>query len=102
MIDAASASRRERRSFVSDVETTIKLATTTLLVLAVYAPFRAIPFKPLRDLAVLQEADNFFVRWIGELPTLLADPVQSANVRARAAEAIEGDAVVIRGVGAER
>lgn len=60
------------------------------LVLAIYAPFRAIPFKPLRDLAVLREADNFFVRWIGELPTLLGDPVQSANVRSRAAEAIEG------------
>lgn len=60
------------------------------LVLAIYAPFRAIPFKPLRDLAVLRGADNFFVRWIGELPTLLGDPVQSANVRARAAEAIEG------------
>ena len=60
------------------------------LVLAIYAPFRAIPFKPLRDLAVLREADNFFVHWIGELPTLLGDPVQSANVRARAAEAIEG------------
>lgn len=60
------------------------------LALAVYAPIRAIPFKPLRDLAILRQADNFFVRWMGELPTLLGDPVQSANVRARAAEAIEG------------
>ena len=60
------------------------------LALAVYAPLRAIPFKPLRDMAVLRQTDNFFVRWVGELPTLLGDPVQSANVRARAAEAIEG------------
>jgi hypothetical protein len=60
------------------------------LLLLIYAPFRAIPFKPLRDFAVFRQADNYLVRWIGELPVLLGDPVQAANVRARAAEAIEG------------
>ena len=73
--------------------TGLLLAPTVLvgtLLLLLYAPFRAIPFKPLRDLAVFRQADNYLVRWIGELPVLLGDPVQAANVRARAAEAIEG------------
>lgn len=73
--------------------TALALAPIVLLgtlVLAIYAPFRAIPFGPLRDLAILRQTDNFFVRWVGELPTLLDDPVQSANVRSRAAEAIQG------------
>jgi hypothetical protein len=67
------------------------------LVLALYAPFRAIPFKPLRDLAILRTADNFLVQWFGDLPILLEDPVQSANVRARTAEAIDG--LVAQGCG---
>jgi hypothetical protein len=73
--------------------TGLALAPTVLLgtlLLLLYAPFRAIPFKPLRDFAVFRQADNYLVRWIGELPVLLGDPVQAANVRARAAEAIEG------------
>jgi hypothetical protein len=67
------------------------------LALALYAPLRAIPFKPLRDLAILRTADNFLVQWFGDLPILLEDPVQSANVRARTAEAIDG--LVAQGCG---
>jgi hypothetical protein len=70
------------------------LGTALLLV---YAPLRAIPFKPLRDLAVLRQADNYLVQWAGDLPTLLQDPVQSANVRARTVEAIDG--LVAQGCG---
>jgi hypothetical protein len=60
------------------------------VVLAIYAPLRAVPIKPLRDLALLRQTDNFLVQWVGDLPTLLSDPVQSANVRARTVEAIDG------------
>jgi hypothetical protein len=67
------------------------------VVLALYSPLRAIPFKPLRDLAILRTADNFLVQWFGDLPILLEDPVQSANVRARTAEAIDG--LVAQGCG---
>lgn len=59
-------------------------------VLLAYAPFRAIPIQPLQNLAALKTADNKLTRWFGELPDIISDPVQSANVRARLVAAIRG------------
>ena len=59
-------------------------------VLLAYAPFRAIPIGPIQNLATLKSADNFLTRWFGELPDIISDPVQSANVRARLVAAIRG------------
>jgi hypothetical protein len=42
----------------------------------------------LRDFADARIVDSFLTDWFGDLPVLLDDPVQSANVRARVAEAI--------------
>jgi hypothetical protein len=60
------------------------------LVLWVYAPFRAIPIKALRDFAALRSADNFLTRWFGDLPDIVDDPIQAANVRNRLVRAIRG------------
>lgn len=60
------------------------------LVLLVYAPFRHLPITALREAAILTSADNFLTTWLGDLPDILDDPVQAANVRARLAETIEG------------
>ncbi len=60
------------------------------LVLVVYAPFRAIPIKALQDMAALKAADNILTRWLGELPDITNDPIQSANVRSRLVAAIRG------------
>ncbi len=60
------------------------------VVLWVYAPFRAIPISSIQNIAALKSADNFLTRWFGELPDIIDDPVQSANVRARLAAAIRG------------
>ncbi|MGZ6269857.1 MAG: hypothetical protein ACXWMU_04735 [Candidatus Limnocylindrales bacterium] len=58
------------------------------LVLLLYAPFRALSLGALRDAAVLRSADSKLTDWFGDLPDLLDDPVQAANVRARLAAAI--------------
>jgi hypothetical protein len=60
------------------------------LVLMAYAPFRAIPIGAIQNVAALKTADNFLTRWFGELPDIINDPVQSANVRARLVAAIRG------------
>jgi hypothetical protein len=60
------------------------------VVLWIYAPFRAIPIQPIKNMAALKSADNFLTRWFGELPDITNDPVQSANVRSRLAAAIRG------------
>ena len=60
------------------------------IALWVYAPFRAIPIKPIQDIAALRSADNFLTRWFGELPDIISDPVQSANVRSRLVAAVRG------------
>ena len=59
------------------------------LLLLVYAPFRLIPIKAIREAAILRSGDNFLTTWFGDLPDVLDDPVQAANVRARLAESIE-------------
>ena len=58
--------------------------------LAAYAPFRAIPIPALQDAAALKYLDNFLTRWFGELPEISCDPIQSANVRHRLAQAVRG------------
>jgi hypothetical protein len=60
------------------------------LVLLAYAPFRAIPIATIQNMAALKSADNFLTRWFGELPDIISDPIQSANVRARLVAAIRG------------
>ena len=60
------------------------------LALLAYAPFRAIPIAPIQNMAALKTADNFLTRWFGELPDIINDPVQSANVRSRLVSAIRG------------
>ena len=60
------------------------------LVLWIYAPFRAIPIGAIQNMAALKSADNLLTRWFGELPDIISDPVQSANVRARLVAAIRG------------
>lgn len=60
------------------------------LVLLLYAPFRALPIAALRDAAILRSADSKLTDWFGDLPDLLDDPVQAANVRARLGASIAG------------
>jgi hypothetical protein len=60
------------------------------LVLLAYAPFRAIPIDAIRNMAALKTADNMLTRWFGELPDIISDPVQSANVRMRLVTAVRG------------
>ena len=59
------------------------------LLLLLYAPLRLIPIKAIRDAAILRSADSFLTTWFGDLPDVLDDPVQAANVRARLAESID-------------
>jgi hypothetical protein len=56
----------------------------------VYAPFRSIPIGAIQNMAALKSADNFLTRWFGELPDIISDPIQSANVRARLVAAVRG------------
>jgi hypothetical protein len=71
------------------------------VLLAGYDLLRRIPISAVRDFAVRKMIDSFLVDWFGDLPVLLDDDVQSANVRARLARSIEGllrdgcDAIVI-------
>jgi hypothetical protein len=64
------------------------LLGTALLLL--YAPLRLIPVKAIQNAAILRSADSFLTDWFGDLPDVLEDPVQAANVRARIAESIAG------------
>jgi hypothetical protein len=49
-----------------------------------------IPIAPIQNMAALKTADNFLTRWFGELPDIINDPVQSANVRSGLVSAIHG------------
>lgn len=66
-----------------------------------YDLLRRIPIGPIRDFAARRMIDSFLVDWFGDLPVLLDDHIQAANVRARLARSIEGllrdgcDAIVI-------
>jgi hypothetical protein len=69
--------------------------------LVVWAPLRALPLGPLKSFAEGRLVDTFLTDWFGDLPVLLDDPVQSANIRARLAGTIAGlrqlgcDAIVL-------
>ena len=71
------------------------------VVLAGYDLLRRIPIPTVRDFAARKMIDSFLVDWFGDLPVLLDEPVQSANVRARLARSIQRlvdddcDAIVI-------
>ncbi len=58
-------------------------------ILAAYDLLRRIPIGAIRDFAARKMIDSFLVDWFGDLPVLLDDAVQSANVRARLARSIE-------------
>lgn len=66
----------------------ITATAVSVLALAVYAPFRAIPIKAIRERAELASLDAQLVSAFGDLPVLLDDPVQAAIVRERLADAI--------------
>ncbi len=71
------------------------------LALAGYDLLRRVPIPVVRDFAARKMIDSFLIDWFGDLPVLLDEPVQSANVRARLARSIKGlkddgcDAIVI-------
>ena len=79
---------RLQRSFLTQWLVVLPVVALGTLLLAIWAPLRRVPIGPLRDLAEAQLVDSFLTNWFGDLPVLLKDPVQSANVRARTAEAI--------------
>jgi hypothetical protein len=72
-----------------------------VLALAGYDLLRRIPIPVVREFAVRKMIDSFLVDWFGDLPVLLDEPVQSANVRARLGRSIQRllddgcDAVVV-------
>jgi hypothetical protein len=57
--------------------------------LAGYDLLRRIPIPVVREFAVRKMIDSFLIDWFGDLPVLLDEPVQSANVRARLARSIQ-------------
>ena len=59
------------------------------VVLAGYDLLRRIPIPVVRDFAARKMIDSFLIDWFGDLPVLLDEPVQSANVRARLARSIQ-------------
>jgi hypothetical protein len=69
--------------------------------LAGYDLLRRVPLPVIRDFAVRRMVDSFLIDWFGDLPVLLDDHVQAANVRARLARSIQRlvddgcDAVVV-------
>ena len=59
------------------------------LALAGYDLLRRVPLPVIRDFAVRKMVDSFLIDWFGDLPVLLDEPVQAANVRARLARSIQ-------------
>ena len=96
VIERVSAPRRDwvdALDWVQKELTILAFGPALLLgrvLLALYAPFRAVPIKQLRDFAAFKTADNMLTHWFGELPDIINDPIQAANVRARLANAIRG------------
>ena len=56
--------------------------------LTVYDLIRRVPLPAIREFAAGRMIDSFLIDWFGDLPVLLDEPVQSANVRARLARSI--------------
>jgi hypothetical protein len=77
------------------------VAGAGIAALTVYDLLRRIPIRAIREFAAARMIDSFIVDWFGDLPVLIDDPVQSANVRAHLARSIDGlladgcDAIVI-------
>jgi hypothetical protein len=77
------------------------VAAVGLAALAGYDLLRRVPIGAIRDFAAARMIDSFIVDWFGDLPVLIDDPVQSANVRAHLARSIQGllddgcDAIVV-------
>jgi hypothetical protein len=77
------------------------VAAVGLAALAGYDLLRRVPIGAVRDFAAARMIDSFIVDWFGDLPVLIDDPVQSANVRAHLARSIQGllddgcDAIVV-------
>ena len=65
------------------------VAGTGVVALAGYDLLRRVPIPVVRDFAIRKMIDSFLVDWFGDLPVLLDEPVQSANVRARLARSIQ-------------
>ena len=69
--------------------------------LAGYDLLRRVPIPIVRDFAARRMIDSFLIDWFGDLPVLLDEPVQAANVRARLARSIKDliedgcDAIVV-------
>jgi hypothetical protein len=59
------------------------------IVLGGYDLLRRIPIPVVLDFAARKMIDSFLIDWFGDLPVLLDEPVQSANVRARLARSIQ-------------
>jgi hypothetical protein len=77
-----------QRSVLTQWLVVVPLVALGTLLLTIWAPLRKIPIGPLRDFADARIVDSFLTDWFGDLPVLLDDPVQAANVRARVAEAV--------------
>jgi hypothetical protein len=77
-----------QRSILTQWLVVVPLVALATLLLTIWAPLRKLPIGPLRDFADARIVDSFLTDWFGDLPVLLDDPVQAANVRARVAEAV--------------
>lgn len=92
--------RFQAHAFSLGVVVVILSALGSALLLG-YSLLRKIPVRPLQDFAEFKIIDSFLVDWFGDLPVLLDDRVQAANVRARVAGAIDflrvqgADAIVL-------
>ena len=77
------------------------VAALGAVALAAYDLLRRVPIPVVRDFAARRMVDSFLIDWFGDLPVLLDEPVQAANVRARLARSIKGlvddgcDAIVV-------
>jgi hypothetical protein len=77
-----------QRSVMTQWLVVVPVVALATLLLALWAPLRRIPIGPLQDWLEAKLVDSFLTDWFGDLPVLLDDPVQAANVRARVAETV--------------
>jgi hypothetical protein len=79
-----------QRTFLTQWLFVLPVVAIGSLLLLLWAPLRRLPIGPLRDFVDAKIVDSFITDWFGDLPALLDDPVQAANVRARVAETVAG------------
>jgi hypothetical protein len=77
-----------QRTFLTQLFVVVPAIALGTLLLAVWVPLRRLPLGPLRDFVDARLVDSFLTDWFGDLPVILDDPVQAANVRARVAETV--------------